>query len=184
MGGLAELVSRWGQWLDATGVGSVVGFVASILGCVGVAAAIWQAWRARTAAQAAASAARQARAQLSRFLSATDLSSLIREIEHLKMVNRLASADLRKERCSRIRQALGNIRSRHPDLQSEEQRTMQDAIALFSELEYKMDSEENSNRQNIVESVAEPNRRISSVADDLMEILRRLEGRQSGGEDA
>ena len=98
---------------------------------VGFPVAIYQIWRSRNAAEAA----KKATVAIAKNLTAVDLERGSNMIDEIRQLHRLGKWDVALYRYRDIRRMLSDIRARHPDLTTEQQGTIQSAIAHLQTLD-------------------------------------------------
>jgi hypothetical protein len=156
-------------WLDGTGIGSVFGFAASILGCLGVAVAVRQAWRARSAAEAAQKAAEDA---AKRIYTVDVLHRLAVTLERLGAYREaLVSGELRvlSRFGSGLRVDLIEIAERAEFFPERDRQVLQDAVVALREAERMLNEQDPESG-----AVAGLCARLTERSDELHAVLARL----------
>lgn len=159
--------------LDATGLPTLVGFVASLVALIGVPGAFWKAAQARKSADAASQAARDALERLSVFESVASLSAAIEQIEGMKELHRRKAWTLAVARYSPIRRALNAVRQREERLSDEHLRDLQAVVSLLGRMEQELDSA--LTRGKVEPNPSRLNRQLSGSLDRLQALLHHLQ---------
>ncbi len=123
------LLDNWGSFIGAAGL------VITILGVIISYLAFRRAGKAREAAAAAEVASKETRAAMTRYLTAVDLQRAIALLQRLKEMHRANRWETCLEHYQPLRVLLSEIRSRHPTLTPELQRTLETAILDVTEME-------------------------------------------------
>lgn len=168
---------RWlttvAAWLQTTGVGDLVGFVASIAGLIG-------AWAAFGQARGAKIAARAAQRRLAEFDTIVTISAAIERLQALKVLHRDRRWEIALNRYAAYRRDLIAIRHRDRGLQDSEQAVIQDAIFLLAQMEAKV---ERIRDHGETADAASLNRLLSTAIDDLQSLLQRKQARSMESSD-
>lgn len=122
-------LDNWGGFIGIaglviTGIGVIISYLA-----------FHRAGKARDAAAAAEVASKETRAAMTRTLTTVDLERAIALLQRLKEMHRANRWETCLEHYQPLRVLLSEIRSRHPALTSELQRTLETAILDVTEME-------------------------------------------------
>ena len=154
-----EYQGRSVSWIESNwgSLASVLGLAVAV---VGLTYAIYQIRQTRSAATAAKEAALQARSALARNLTIADLTRASERMDELKRLHRSGQWQRAMDRYPDVRRLLVEILTRHQNLPTSQQRTIQTAIGRLRAME---ETVEVALRDNSNPDLSQFNRTLSNV---------------------
>lgn len=123
------------KWLHEVNIDAGASVLGVIISLIGFIITIIQVIRSKTAAEKAARAASDVRDKLTLQTTATDLSTLMVDIEEIKQAHRSGAWDIMPIKYSSVRRKLFAVKANCPSLSRTQKATIQGIIEQFKDIE-------------------------------------------------
>jgi hypothetical protein len=157
------------KWLHEANVDAGASVLGVIISLIGFIVTIMQVVRSKTAAEKAAMAASEIRDKLTLQTVATDLSTLMVDIEEIKQAHRSGAWAIMPIKYSSVRQKLFAVKANCPSLTKTQKATIQGIIEQFKDIEEIVETAMADKRSPT--DVAGLNKVASAQGDKLTEVL-------------